>query len=227
MTSIYKLKKVEYKDGSKLAYENFKDLLSIAELSATKERYGIASSLCILSVEELTKSVILGLLAINNDIPFLNLEGYFKSHDFKQSTLYDFTSNLNSLDDDQNANNDVDGFKGAIFALFAIVALIVWIYENKEQVTTTKKRVSIFNEIKESGFYIGYNSTERSWQSPKTDFNQEFYESIFKMTNEIAELLDNWIFSGKLEDSELFDLLESLDDSVVDKARLKKLKMES
>ena len=223
MTSIHKLKKSEYKTGSKLAFENFEDLLTISEKSAQIGKYGIATSLCVIAMEELSKSVILELRAINNSIPIKNFEKYFTRHDIKHMACISLFSTIESKF--ENNKIDFDFQKDSDYALAILVLLailIVWVNKN-EKTQTKRNEKSFFDLIKESGFYVNYDEQSRQWTCPSSVHNKEKFEGLYQLVKDFSEKTKKWIFNGNLEKEKLIEFLYSLDDDIIDKSRVEKL----
>lgn len=223
MTSIYKLKKSEYREGAKLAFENFEDLLQVSEKAAQIGKLGAASSLCVLALEELSKSVILELRAINNSIPIKNLEKYFTSHEPKQKAGISLFITLQSNFEDNEVNEDIDIDSDFALAIIGILVLLILAVNNNDKVESKRKEKSFFDTLKESGFYVSYDEKSRQWISPRAEHNQERFDSIFQLTTDFAEKIKNWIFNGNLNKENLLEFLYSLDDEIIDKTLLDKL----
>jgi len=224
ITSIHKLKKSEYKTGARLAFENFEDLLTISEKSAHVGKYGIARSLCVIAMEELSKSVILELRAINNSIPIKNFEKYFTRQDIKHMAGISLFSTIES----RFENNKIDfdfrrdyDYALAVFVLLAV--LIVWVNKN-EKTVNKKNEKSFFDLIKEKGFYVDYNKESRQWTSPSSVNKKEEYEELYQLVLDFSEKTKKWIFNGNLEKEKLIEFLYSLDDDIIDKSRIEYLK---
>ncbi|MBU1012065.1 MAG: AbiV family abortive infection protein [Bacteroidetes bacterium] len=223
MISIYKLKKSEYKEGAKLAFENFEDLLNVSEKAAQIGKLGTATSLCILSIEELAKSVILELLAINNSIPIKNLEKYFTSHEQKHLAAISLFFNLKSTFETNQTKQDNEMDSDFILVIIILIVLLALSIDNKAKLKNKRKEKSFLDTFKESGFYVEFNTDSRQWISPKMEHNQERFESLFQLTSEFATSIKNWIINGKLSKENLLKFLHSLDDDLIDKSRLEKL----
>jgi len=185
MTPINRLKQVEYQTGAKLAFENFDDLLEISEKASQLGKFGTASSLCVLALEELTKSVILKLKAINNSIPIKDLNKYFTSHETKHNAGLNLYSTINSKYED-NSKPSIKDEKTNLYQLAAIALIAIWAYyyANKEvkYENSVGKSKSFFDIIKESGFYVGYDESARQWNSPKSQHDKKSYEGIYELT---------------------------------------------
>ncbi len=224
MTPITKLKQSEYREGAKLAFENFEDLIELSDKAALIGNYGAASSLCVLALEELSKSVILQFKAINNSIPIKNLEKYFTSHETKQNTGISLFVTMQSRyrNDDEILSKENSPNPANVIAIAVIALLITWAL-NKEK-ETNKNNKSHFDSIKESGFYVGYDETSRKWISPKSEHDKESFNELSQLIREFAEDAKNWIFNGNLNNENIIDFLNSLDDEIIDKKRLNEIK---
>lgn len=226
MTSIYKLKQAEYHIGAMLAYENFESLLEISKNAAQIENYGAASSLCVLAMEELIKSVILQLKSINNSIPVKDLDKYFTSHETKHNAGLDLYIKIESIyGDDKEALNSNDNSKLSLSIAIAVIALLlIWYFNNHDEKKDKKRDKSYFDSIKESGFYVGYDESIRQWKSPKSEHSKKKFDDLLQLTNDFVGKVKNWIFNGNLNKDNIIDFLDSLDDEIIDKEKLKKLK---
>jgi AbiV family abortive infection protein len=197
--------------------------LTISEKSAQIGKYGIATSLCVIAMEELSKSVILELRAINNSIPIKNFEKYFTRHDIKHMAGISLFSTIESKL--ENSKIDFDFKKDSDYALAILVllaVLIVWV--NKNEKTSSKKNEKTYFDLKkESGFYVDYNKQSRQWTSPSSDHKKEEFEGLYHLVIDFSEKTKKWIFNGKLEKEKLIEFLYSLDDDLIDKSRIEKL----
>jgi len=228
MTPITQLKQSEYHTGAILAFENFESLLEISTKAADIKNFGIASSLCVLAMEELTKSVILQLKSINNSIPVNDLDKYFWNHEIKHNAGLDLYFKIESTYENNNGElNFNDDSKSYIaIAVVVIALLLVWYFNKKDkgEEIEKKKDKSYFDTIKESGFYVGYDKEARQWKSPKHEHDQESYNNLFDLTNDFANKVKNWIFNNKLNRENIIDFAQTLDDKLIDKNQLMKIK---
>lgn len=225
MASIYKLKQTEYRTGALLAYENFESLLEISKKAAHIENFGAASSLCVLAMEELTKSVILQIKSINNLIPVKDLDKYFTSHETKHNAGLDLYIKIESnyKDDNDEFNSNDDSKTSLVIAIAVIALLLIWSYSKNVTKKDKKKEKSYFDSIKESGFYVGYDESLRQWKSPKSEHTKKSFDDLLKITNDFVEKVRNWIFNGKLNEENIIDFLNCLSDEIIDKEKLKNL----
>ncbi len=225
MTPITRLKQSEYREGAKLAFENFEDLIKITDKAAQIGNYGAASSLCVLALEELSKSVILQFKSINNLIPIKNLEKYFISHETKQNAGIALFATLQSKykDNDEVLSDNKNSNSSFAVAIAVIALLIIWTL-SKEKKELKKNSKSYFDLIKESGFYVGYDETSRQWISPKSQHDRESFNALFHYINDFSEKVKNWIFNDKINRENIIDFLYSLDDEIIDKRQLDKMK---
>ncbi|MGF7138316.1 AbiV family abortive infection protein [Roseimarinus sediminis] len=220
MTPITQLKKNEYRQGALLALENFESLLKISEKAAEINNFGAASSLSVLAMEELSKSVVLQLKSINNLIPIKDLDKYFWNHEIKHNAGLDLYFKLESLE-----KKDEDAPKSLIVMAIAAIALIIILYNKRKNGEENKKKEkSYFNTIKESGFYVGYDELGRKWVSPQDVHNQESYNDFFELINNFAEKVKNWIFNGKINSDNIIGFIQKLDDNIINKDILDKMK---
>jgi AbiV family abortive infection protein len=220
MTPITKLKQSEYHKGAIFAFENFESLLEISEKAAEIGNFGAASSLCILAIEELSKSGILQLKSINSLIPINDLDKYFWYHELKQNAGLDLYIKLESI----GKENNVDS-KTLIAMAVAVIAIICLVYtKQKDGEKNKKKDKSYFDSIKESGFYVGYDESTRNWESPKNEHDQDSYDNLLELTKDFAEKVKNWIFNGKINSENIIGFLYTLDDEIINKERLDKIK---
>lgn len=228
MTNITKLKQSEYHTGAILAFENFESLLEISTKAAEINNFGIASSLCVLAMEELTKSVILQLKSINNSIPVNDLDKYFWNHEIKHNAGLDLylkiESSYENNSDEINSSDDSKSY--IVIVVVVIVLFLVWYFnkKNKGEKIEKKNDKSYFDTIKESGFYVGYDKEARQWKSPKDEHNQDSYNNLFELTNDFANKVKNWIFNNKLNRENIIEFVQTLDDKLIDKNQLMKIK---
>lgn len=224
MTPITKLKQAEYREGAKLTFENFQNLLNASMNVAQTENYGTASSICVLALEELSKSVILELKAINNSIPIKDLEKYFTRHEPKQNVGIDIfmaiESYYESSEEDQTSNP-------YHLLIIGLILLLVVFASKGDNSRSKKSKKSYFDLVKESGFYVGYNETSRQWMSPSSEHNKESFDGLFKYINEFSEKVKNWIFNGKINAQNILEFIDKLDDDFIDKSQLNKLKIKT
>lgn len=220
MTPITQLKQTEYQEGAKLSFKNYESLLLISRNAAETNNYGTASSLCILAMEELSKSVVLQLKSINSLVPINDLDKYFWNHEIKHNIGLDLYFKLDSIDN-KNSNDP----KYLIAMSIAAIALILYLNNKKEDIEKNKKKEkSYFNSIKESGFYVGYDEYNRKWTSPNMEHNKESYDDLLELIDDFSEKVKSWIFEGKINRENIFDFINKLDDDIIDKKRLDKIK---
>ncbi len=227
MTSIFKLKQSEYRTGAILAFENFESLIQIAEKAGQIDNFGAASSLCVLAMEELTKSVILQLKSINNSIHVNDLDKYFWNHEIKHNAGLDLYFKIESTYENNNElNNNEDSKSYIAIAVIVIALVLLWYFDQKEKdkKLENKKEKSYFDTIKESGFYVGFDVETRKWKSPKLEHNQESYNNLLELTNDFANKVKKWIFSNNLNRENIIDFAYALDDKVINKEQLKIIK---
>lgn len=226
MVPVTKLKQSEYRIGAKLAFENFESLLEISAKAADIENFGIASSLCVLAMEELTKSVILQLKSINNSIPIRDLDKYFWNHEIKHNAGLDLYLKIGSSYGNNNEElNPDDNSKSHVAVVVVLIALLLVLYvSQKEKKIEKKKDKSYFDTIKETGFYLGYDEEARQWKNPKFEHNQKSYSELFELTNDFADKVKNWIFNNNLNRQNIIDFASALDDNVINKEQLMKIK---
>lgn len=219
MTPITKLKQVEYHRGAIIAFENFESLLEISEKAAEIGNFGAASSLCILAIEELSKSGILQLKSINNLIPINNLDKYFWNHELKHKAVLDLYSKLES----KGIKNNVDNRTSILMAVVIIAIVITYTQKKEEEGKNMKKDKSFFDSIKESGFYVNYDESSRNWISPKKEHDQVSYSYILELAKDFSEKLKNWIFNGKINCDNILEFAYTLDDEIINKEILAKI----
>lgn len=226
VTNITKLKQSEYRKGAKLTFQNYEDLIEITEKAEQIGNYGIASSLCVLALEELSKSVVLQLRSINNQIPIKNLEKYFRSHETKQNAgIVIFETLQSNYQDEEEVLSD--DYKSNFSLAIAITAIAIFALEHisKNEKGIKKNSKSFFDTIKESGFYVGYNEFSRQWICPRLEHNRESFTLLFNYIKEFAVKVKKWIFDGKINKDNIIEFLNSLDDELIDKAQLEKMKL--
>lgn len=223
MTPISKLKQSEYKEGAKLSFENFEDLIKISENAARIENYGAASALSVLAMEELSKSVILQFKAINNLVPIKNLEKYFKVHETKQKAAIAIFSAIESKfgENDSELSAEKSTFSSIVIAIIALLVIVSIMPGERKP---NQKDKSLFDTIKETGFYVGYDERTRHWISPKSIHNEASYNALYKLINDFAINVKTWIFNDTLNKGNIIEFLKSLDDDIIDKNGLNKLK---
>lgn len=225
MTSIYALKKTEYAQGSKLAFKNSQDLLKVAEKAAQIENYGIASAMCVLSLEELSKSIILCMFAKDNKLPVKHLDKYFYDHQIKQNVGINVFMSLLVDDFESFIQKEENKLKGAVLLLALVfVALFSNSHTYKKDKNGRKTSKSSFDKVKESGFYTSYCETDRAWKSPSDAIDQKDYEGFYELLKEYAKVIETWIYKDKLEDALLDHIINNLDDSIIEKSRLNKMR---
>jgi len=218
MTSINNLKKIEYLNGANLALENAKAHLDVANLSAKSKHYGIASSLLILSIEELAKACALRLKSINNNIPVNNLEKYFKNHKIKQKSIIQiFYSSLGFSIEKGEIKIEK---KEAYVIVFVIIIAIIYSYTNKNKTINPK---SEYDKIKESGFYFSYCEVNRKWISPQENYDIKNFKPFKESIDDLFEIIELNLFGDKINESNIIEFAESM-DNVIDQKQLAKLK---
>ena len=225
MTSIYKLKQSEYYKGSLMAFENFESLMQIAEKAGEIDNYGAASSLCILAIEELTKSVVLRLKSINNSIPVKDLDKYFWNHEIKHNVGLELYFKIISTFENNDKLTYHKDSKWHLIIVVVLISIIILLYiEQKDKNTKNKKDESSFDSIKKSGFYVDYDMDTKQWKSPKNEHSRESYNDLFELSMDFAEMVKKWIFNNNLNKESIIDFALNLDDNIFDKKQLRILK---
>lgn len=224
MTPITKLKQSEYREGAKLTFENFQSLLNASEKVAQIENYSTASSICVLALEELSKSVILELKAINSSIPIKDLERYFTSHEPKQNVGVNIFMAIESYYESSEEDSTSKPYQLLIIGLFLLLLVFT---NNGEDNGSKKSKKSYFDLIKESGFYVGYDEISRQWISPSSNNDKESFDRLFEYISEFSEKVKNWIFNGKINKVNILEFIDKLDDNFIDKSQLNKLKIKT
>jgi len=79
MTTLTRLTTEEYKKGAAFAFENAEKHLHVAAKIADTRNFGMAISHLILSLEELSKAVVLKIKSSGNEIKFQQLIMYSKT----------------------------------------------------------------------------------------------------------------------------------------------------
>lgn len=226
MSGITKLKQSEYNTGATLAFENSRNLLDISTIAAHQRNFGIASSLCVLALEELTKSVVLKLKSINNSIPIRDLEKFFWNHEHKQNAGIEFYLKLDLAFSNELDGEDDMGGSGSeiVFPVIVIALLISWYFiQSEREGQRIKKSKSYFDEIKETGFYVGWDKETKMWYSPSLLHNESSYFELLEISNDFSKKVEKWIFSNQLNKENVIQFAEKLDENIINKEQLQKI----
>lgn len=221
--SIHKLKQSEYLTGSQLALENSNSLLEVSTLSKANGRYGIASSLLVLSFEELTKAVVLKIKGLNNQIPIVDFDSFFRLHKKKHEVAYSiYLSIIDSEGSSATTVEKVTTVKDdwALVAIIIIVLGFIFLTKNSEN---AKQKKSELDKIKENGFYTDFDINNRRWVSPDTEFSLEEYDEFSNFISGVMKVLRDWAFGGKLDKENILDEIISFNKDIVSKEKLEKL----
>lgn len=226
MNSINRLEKAKYLEGANLTLEHSKDLFNTAIKAGELKSFGIASSLLVLSIEELAKATALKIKSINNQIHIVKLDKYFRSHVWKQIFIFEAMAVL--VDTEENKNEEKIDLKNpnstTIIIIGAVIAIAVCAYVILKNGGNLKTNKSLLDDIKESGFYVGYDEGKREWKSPNQTNDEESYNNLRELTSKAFKLVEDSFFNKKMNASNIIDFVENLGENVIDKKQFEKLK---
>lgn len=228
------LTKEEYEEGYILAFRNAKSLLNVALSAADIQEFGVANGLIILSAEELSKAFILKIKSLDNHFPINNLYKYFSNHRTKQESIINLVSSLLFQESDTEAkektNNKDENLVFGILILIGIIILTVAYFHKKEKKDNSKDKNSnqqndkYFDEIKESGFYLGFDYDNKKWKSPLEINTEEKFNEYKDVIEGVFDLVEKAIFEDINVIEDAFQILDSIEDDNIDKDYLNKLK---
>lgn len=240
---ISSLSKEEYETGCKLAFRNAQShLKSAIEVSKINE-FGIANSLIILSAEELSKAFVLKIKSLDNKFPINNLYKYFENHKIKHDSIINLVISIAFQENEPETYNGDSKkefsiyWKAAKYLYTIIIFAVLNIFtkkifkhnENIEDETVDKENntnlhhVSHFNEIKESGFYLGFDYVQETWKAPLELNTKDEFNEYKKIIEDVFDLFENAVINmNDIDDA--IQILDLLDDKNIDKNYLNKLK---
>lgn len=190
-----KEEELSYKEGYLYALQNSKSLLKIADLSAQDHEYGIACSLSILSAEEAIKAC---MCLHKHKNPNMELDRkIFSSHEVKHDLI-----NSHLISFIYFPKRLLDTLEETATKDFTLIEFICLLITKKDSDILTSKDLKPSdirlwrqkaNQIKNSGFYVGFSESKNQWHSPK-EKNEEDYCNQRRFASALIEL------GGKFEE---------------------------
>src|SRR5437868_13436103 len=175
----------DFDSGACYSFENGKKHLFYAEIAGTQKDYGIGVSHCVLSIEELIKSMVLiSCYVYRYWLTNEEKRMVFTRHDFKQSNIKELLSSLSAKNINAyhaNPFDFIDGEAGNKFqtiAHFLSVGLKLGTLD-EDDVKDLIDLVNKANDYKNRGFYVDY---KEKWIIPDSTSKEKFcnYHALTK-----------------------------------------------
>lgn len=234
------LSKQKYEEGYQLALQNSKSHINVAMEAARIKEYGIANGLLILSAEELAKAFILKVKALDNKLPINNLYKYFENHRTKQESIIKLVISIYVKEFTKNNNQDIEENKKSnisnnqllgLLLLIGIFITIVDLFYTKKSSNTNKtgknqntNSIIFFDEIKESGFYLGFDFKTKLWKAPLEINTEQKFKKYKKLLESTFKLVEKAIFKEMNVFEDAIVILDAIEDKNIDRNYLMKIK---
>lgn len=202
-------------DGARLCVANARDLFDTASESASMGRFGVATSLAVLSAEECAKSYALLARAVSGNTEATQLKAYFTSHKAKHEmgsavlTLFRIVNRLQSIalevaSDESIANDEKGGHLISRISEWSDAEVDG--RENiAEDIAAWRKNA---DRAKQNGFYV--DQVVGGWHSPAHICESEY---IFRRDYALQWLM---ILESIFEYGSLAEFRRAIDDARVD-----------
>ncbi|MFT4017688.1 MAG: AbiV family abortive infection protein [Agriterribacter sp.] len=199
-----------YKEGYKLALGNAKSLNTVADISATKNEFGIACSLNILAAEEAIKAVVILTKHYHPQMDAKEFSDTFTSHKSKHSLIQVLTIlwkiSINMLYDKYQEQKyyfdivetfpeeEAKKFKEKHKYLYKVVG---WVKRQKPAIDIFDEALKWWTQAnlqKNRGLYV--DIVDKKWHNPRS-FTKQKYEQERKYTETLIEYIEafNTMFS--------------------------------
>ncbi|GEM_PF-1911246 len=202
---------IDFLKGYKLTRENFRTLRLAAKQAYLSKNYGLASSLNVLSVEELVKSVFIFIRNHNPEVGLKNFEQVFKNHKIKHSELKDIVKSsyegfdilyFNILEDkeeflDRLPDKRKDEFTKEYVDVERVKKRVDKIRGYQIQIDEILIWLQNSNDIKNNGLYIGLDTISGVWSSPA-----DYSKATIKIELKYAKIL--YLCIENFEDIHIF-----------------------
>ncbi len=184
--------------GSKYALENAKNQFAAAELIASKENYGLASSLMVLAAEEALKSLALRSYVFFPDTKGIDFKEIFSKHEYKLDLIRSLIGIKSFLQvlyqtiiEPELENNEMSVGEITKIRDRGIDKFINWAEnEISSKTTTLSIQLEWWNQaktLKEDGFYVRCH--KQGWYSP-LKIKKERFDKTKKYVNNFIETVD-------------------------------------
>jgi len=196
---------IDFSKGHQLTRENFKILRLTAKQSYLSKNYGLASSLNVLSVEELVKSLFFFIRNHNPDVGLKNFEQVFKNHKIKHNELKEIIKSsyegfdilyFNILEDkkvllDRLPDERKDEFAKEYVDIERVKNRVDKIKGYQIQVDEILIWLQNSNDIKNNGLYIGLDTISGVWSTP-TDYSKVTIKTELKYAKILYLCIENF-----------------------------------
>lgn len=236
MKDLYKLKQSDYEIGANLALKNAQSHLEVSKKASEMQQFGIATSILIIASEELAKASILKIRAINNSIRIDNLSDYFYSHSTKHKSIFKiFTTSLEYLENrEPDTEKKLSISNKELLIIIAGISLFfaLWEHFTKDNEVILKdseqgndsentREKNSFEDMRQAGFYLGFNSDNRQWEIPNEIFNQDQYNTLKEIIEMAFDSIEKSLFGFKINSKNIVEFVDKLEDKKIKTEHLK------
>lgn len=186
----------QYHAGFEASKKNSAELFEAAKLIATTEKYGLATSLLILSAEEFGKAAILKIKS--NDPAFIipNMDDFFKAHSPKHKAYG--AAGLIAV-----VYKLLEVYKeGGIFVIAGIMIAL-----SAGRPANLKKELNKINDKKNDGLYVKYLFEDQKWHYPSHSVTKEEFERSRDAIKTINDLVSQVLHGDKIPIEDIQDAI--------------------
>lgn len=213
MTTLNRLTTEEYKKGAMFAFENAEKHLHVAAKIADTRNFGMAISHLILSLEELSKAVVLKIKSSGDEIQIKNLDKYFRNHNVKHEAIINiYLATLLQNDKTADKKSKSADSRWIILVILAIAFIAITLFLSDKQKKELTTNTDFLNEMRNHGFYVDYDIKNKKWRTPLMQSNPNDYKETEEIVTLFLKSLKQSLFEDKFNKQDILRFIKELGD---------------